>query len=303
MILIDRRRFLTVSAGLTGLSLLPACGQILAADTPANPELVKVANGEPAQLVKTAVNALGGMSKFIDRGDKVVVKPNIGWDRNPAQGANTHPEVVAQTVKLCLAAGAAQVQVFDRTCNAARRCYDNSGIAEAAKTAGAKVSFVVDKFFRKVNIKNGAALKKWEFYKPALDADKLINVPVLKQHSLPGLTIGLKNIMGIIGGNRGKIHQNFDVKIVDLNTVIQPALIIVDATRVLRRNGPVGGNLADVDNMRQLIAGTDPVAVDAAAADLFGIPPKRLGFIIEAQNRGLGSMKKFENMLCINLEA
>ena len=302
LFLMNRRRFLISSACLTG-ALLIKKPSALAEDIVSPCELVKVSNGEPAQLVQTAVKALGGMSKFIKKGDKVVVKPNIGWDRNPMQGANTHPEVVAETVKLCLQAGAAEVQVFDNSCNTAQRCYDNSGIAQAAEKAGAKVSFVIDRFFKNVDLKEGVLLNRWKFYRPALEADKYINLPILKQHGMAVLTIGLKNIMGIIGGNRGSIHRDFDVKIVDLNLALKPALTIVDATRVLRRNGPVGGNPADVDHLRQVIAGIDPVAVDAAAAELFGIPHIQLGFIVEAEKRGLGSVEKLNQMLSIDLES
>lgn len=300
---ISRRRFIAAAAGIASASMLPLGSNPLAEEQDSTVDLVRVENGEPEALVETALKSLGGMERFVNPGDTVVVKPNIGWDRNPQQGADTHPEIVAAVVKACLEAKAREVQVFDHTCNSASRCYDNSGIGEAAKKAGAKVSFVLKSFFRNVKIKDGAALKKWKFYQPALEADKYINLPILKQHSLCSLTIGLKNIMGVIGGNRGSIHNDFDRKIVDLNTVIRPALTIVDATRVLRRNGPVGGNLADVDNMRQLIAGIDPVAVDAAAAELFGIPPERLGFIMEARNRGLGSLKGLKRMTVIKLES
>jgi uncharacterized protein (DUF362 family) len=156
--------------------------------------------------------------------------------------------------------------------------------------------------FRDIKIPEGMALKKWQFYKPALEADKYINLPVLKQHSMATLTIGIKNIMGVIGGNRGSIHNDFERKIVDLNSVIRPTLTIVDATRVLRRNGPVGGNLKDVDPMRQVIAGIDPVAVEAVAAEVFGIPYKQLGYIMLSESRGLGSLKNLSALKIINLQ-
>jgi uncharacterized protein (DUF362 family) len=241
------------------------------------------------------------MKRFVSKGDKVVVKPNIGWDRRPEQGANTNPLVVAEVVRQCFDAGAADVQVFDYTCNAARRCYKNSGIEKAASEAGAKVSYVIDKFFRDVKIEDPLELKKWPFYKPALDADKYINVPVLKHHGLAAISVGLKNVMGVIGGKRGRIHEGFDRKIVDLNTVIRPDLTIVDATRVLRRNGPTGGSLADVDNVGQIIAGIDPVAVDTAAAKLFGAPIERLNCLAFAEQRGLGSVKAAEAISFIDL--
>ena len=298
----NRRQFLKTTAVTTAVASLTSNPEYLFASDDTI-DLIQVHSTDPALLVRTAVEKLGGMSRFISQGDKVIVKPNIGWDRNLAQGANTHPEVVAETIKLCLAAGASQVEVFDYTCNTAKRCYANSGIAEAAKNAGAKVSFVSEKFFRDIKIDGGAILKSWPFYKPALDADKYINVPVLKHHGLSRVTIGLKNIMGVIGGNRGTIHRDFDQKIADLNTVIKPTLTIVDATRILQRNGPTGGSLGDVRTADRLIAGIDPVAVDAAAAELFGIPYKQLGCLHEAQVRGLGKMSNLENMLSIDLES
>ena len=297
---IDRRNFLKTTAAAVGASLLPLNAKLFAQDSAAC-DLVKVMNGEPAKLVEETLKALGGMGRFISKGDKVVVKPNIGWDRKPAQGANTHPEVVAAIIRACFDAGAKEVQVFDNTCNLAKGCYKNSGIEAAAKEAGAKVSFVMKDFFVKVKIEDGLTLKNWEFYKPALDADKYINVPVLKQHSLPRVTVGMKNIMGVIGGNRGSIHNDFDRKIVDLNTVIKPALTIVDATRVLRRNGPQGGNIGDVEVMNTMIAGIDPVAVDGASAEFFGLKSNTVGFIMVAQSRGLGSLKNIEMMKEINL--
>ncbi len=296
---IDRRRFIAASAGAAGMALIPS---ITFSEDKAQPtDLVKALNGEPLALVKQAVEALGGMSRFVSKGDRVLVKPNIGWDRNPAQAANTHPDVVAETVRLCLEAGAKEVQVFDRTCNSSRRCYRNSGIEKAAKEAGAKVSFVMDRFFKDVKIENGYTLKKWPFYQPALEMDKYINLPILKNHGLAGLTVGMKNIMGVIGGRRGLIHQDFDLKIVDLNMVIKPDLNIVDATRILRRNGPTGGSLGDVEEMNTVIAGTDIVAVDAAAAKLFGYPVERLGYLTLAERKGLGKTAAADNITTIDL--
>ena len=297
---INRRNFMKAAAVAVGAASLPV-NRRLYAQEPAMHDLVKVANGQPAQLVEESLKALGGIERFISKGDKVVVKPNMGWDRKPAQGANTHPEVVSAIVTACLNAGAKEVQVFDYTCNLAKGCYRNSGIEAAAKSAGAKVSFILKDFFVNVNIKDGLALKKWEFYKPALDADKYINVPVLKQHTLSRVTMGMKNIMGVIGGNRGNIHNDFDRKIVDLNSVIKPALTIIDATRVLRRNGPQGGNIGDVEVMNTLFAGIDPVAIDGAAADFFGIRPNTLGFLMIAQEKGMGSLKNIEMMKEIDL--
>jgi uncharacterized protein (DUF362 family) len=244
-------------------------------------------------LVASVLARLGGMSHFVKPGQKVVIKPNIGWDRKPEQGANTHPQVVQALVKLALDQKAGQVLVFDRTCNDARRCYNNSGILEAVesiKDDRARCVYIDDKKFVPVQISNGKALTEWPIYKDALEADVYINVPVAKHHGLSKLTLGLKNIMGVIGGSRGKIHQEIAQKLADLNTVIRPALTVIDATRILVRGGPQGGNLADVKQLDTLIASTDPVAADAYATTLFGMKPQDLPSTVAAHAMGLGEM-------------
>lgn len=272
---------------MTGIGNLPF---LLGSDSLSSSslDLAIVQNSDPATLVQKAVDMLGGISKFVKKGDVVVVKPNIGWDRVPEQAATTNPKVVAEIVRLCKKAGASKVKIFDRTCNQARRCYNRSKIEQMANQAGAEVSHVYNQKFQKVSIPNGKELKSWEFYQDVLKADVFINVPIAKHHSLSRVTLGLKNMMGVIGGNRGKIHYHFDIKIVDLNTVIEPQITILDAVRVLMNNGPQGGNLNDVKEMNTIIAGVDPVSVDAYGATLFGLKPEDLSFLQEAQSRGLG---------------
>lgn len=290
---IDRRQFLKI-AGLAGVAISGIIDYPLVsrADTKiATPmDLAVVHNGDPAMLVQKAIHMLGGISKFVKKGNVVVVKPNIGWDRVPEQAATTNPEVVAEIVRLCRQAGASKVKVFDSTCNQAKRCYLRSNIEKAAAEAGADVTYIYEQKFKKVNIPAGKELKSWEFYRDALEADVFINVPIAKHHSMSRVTLGLKNIMGVIGDNRGKIHNHFEVKIVDLNTVIKPQLTILDAVRILMNNGPTGGSLNDVKQLNTIIAGVDPVAVDAYGATLFGLKPEELAFLREAKNRGLGKM-------------
>jgi len=290
---INRRKFLKI-AGMTGVAITGIIENPLltrAEKKVATPmDLAVVQNGDPAALVQKAVEMMGGISQFVKKGNVVVVKPNIGWDRVPEQAATTNPDVVAEIVRLCLKAGASKVKVFDSTCNQAKRCYVRSKIEQAASAAGADVSHIYEQKFKKVNIPDGNELKSWLFYRDALEADVFINVPIAKHHSMSRVTLGLKNIMGVIGDNRGKIHNHFDVKIVDLNTVIKPQLTIVDAVRILMNNGPTGGNLNDVKQMNTIIAGVDPVAVDAYGATLFDLKPDDLGFLREAHERGLGTM-------------
>ena len=247
-------------------------------------------NGASVQMVQKAMEMLGGIERFVKKGQVVVVKPNIGWDRRPEQAANTDPHLVAEVVRLCLKAGASKVKVFDRTCNNARRCYRNSGIEKEAEAAGADVKHIFMKRFQAVSIPEGKAIKSWEFYKDALSADVFINLPVAKHHSMSQVSLSLKNMMGVLGGERGELHQNFAEKIVDINTVIKPQLTILDATRVLMRNGPQGGNLADVKQMSTLVAGIDPVAIDAFGATLFDRKPNELAFLQKAFDRGLGEI-------------
>lgn len=256
---------------------------------PALPELV-VAQGEsPQQLVRRALDELGGIRRFIARGDVVVVKPNIGWDRGPEQAANTNPVLVAEVVRLCQEAGARRVVVTDVSCNDARVCFDRSGIAAAARGVGADVILPEDRRFREVNL-GGDVLTTWPVLEPFLSADKVINLPIAKHHSLTGCTLGMKNLYGIIGGQRSRLHQRIHESLADLLAFARPTLTILDAYRVLMRGGPTGGSLADVEFKKTLIAGTDPVAIDAYAAKAWwDLDHQRLPFLRIAQARGLGN--------------
>ena len=254
------------------------------------PEVVVVKNSSPASLVRRAVEELGGMGKFVKKSQTVLLKPNIGWDRLPEQAANTNPEAVAEVAKMCLEAGAKWVRVLDRTCNQPQRCYKRSGIEDAVKAVGGEVRHIIDSRFKEVNIPQGELVKSWPFYKDVLDADVFINMPVAKHHNISGVTLGFKNIMGLLGGDRGNLHTHFMTKIVDVNHAVKPALTIVDAYRILLRNGPSGGNLADTEEKKTVIAGTDRVAVDAYSVRLFGMAPERLEYLKIANERGMGKM-------------
>lgn len=286
-----RREFLKLAAA-AGAGTMISEGLLSLIAGPAfaapGPDLaVAQGNAAPGRIVRAAVDACGGMKKFVSRGDIVVVKPNIGWDRRPELAANTNPEVVAEIVRLCLEAGAKKVKVFDRPVNDARRCYKQSGIADAAAKAGAEVKFVDERKFKDVKLQ-GKAVKSWPIYTEVLDADKFINVPIAKTHGLAGLTLSLKNLMGIMGGSRGRIHQNLDESLVDVAGSVRPALTILDAIRILTANGPQGGDPSDVKILNTIIAGTDMVAVDAYGATLFGRKAADLGCVRAAQKRNFG---------------
>lgn len=228
------------------------------------------------------------MNRFVARGETVVVKPNIAWDRRPEQAATTNPEVVAELVRLCRAAGARSVIMTDVTLNEAEACFNRSGIAEAARAAGAEVVLPEPRFFHDVDLK-GRTLGAWPVLEPFLEADKLINVPIAKHHSLTGVTLGMKNWYGLIGGARSRLHQRIHESLVDLTAFAKPTLTVLDAYRVLLRGGPTGGSPLDVALKKTVIASTDPVAIDAYAAKAYwDLDAPRLRFLRLAEERGLG---------------
>lgn len=253
--------------------------------------LAIVTGPSPAALARQAVAALGGMQAFVKRGDKVLVKPNVGWDRTPEQAANTNPEIVAALCEMCFAAGAASVVVSDVTCNEMHRTFDASGIGKAARDAGAKVVFPRDAHLTEVDF-NGAVVRSWPVYTHFFDVDRVINVPIAKQHSLSGLTLGMKNWFGVIGGMRARLHQDIHGTVADLATSIRPTLTVVDAFRILVGNGPQGGRPEDVRLARTVIASADPVAADAVAASLFGKKAQDLEYLRIAHARGLGEIDR-----------
>ena len=287
----DRRGFLK-TAMITGASLTlpdvlnPFGGNLQAIEKTA---LVVARGPSPARITRAAVDGLGGIRKFVSRGDVVVVKPNIGWDRTPEFAATTNPEVVSTVVRLCYEAGAKKVKVFDHTVSDPRRCYKQSGIADAAGAAGAAVSYVDDRKFREMKL-SGHALKSWPIYTEVIEADKVINMPIAKTHGLSTLTLGMKNWMGVMGGWRGRIHQRIDGSLVDVAMLIKPALIILDAVRILTANGPQGGDISDVKRLNTVVIGTDQVAVDAFGATLFALKGSDIGHIVAGHRAGLGTM-------------
>lgn len=291
---LDRRAFIKASLAAAAAGSMPVIDLLaapaLAAD---NPPLAVRRGKDIPRLVRDVLSSLGGMSAFVKPGQVVVVKPNIGWDRTVELAANTHPEVVRTLVELCLEAGAKQVRLFDRTCNDPRRCYTQSGIAAAVstfKSERVELEHIDPRAFREVAIKGGKAFPAWEFYQPALDADVFINVPVAKHHSISRLTLAMKNLMGVIGGSRGKLHTDIAESLADINSVLISNLTVIDATRILVANGPQGGRTEDVRRIDTLIASPDIVAADAYASTLFDLKPEEVPSIVAGARRGLGVM-------------
>lgn len=242
------------------------------------------------ELVRRAVAAMGGIGKFVSRGDIVVVKPNIGWDRMPIHAANTNPDVVGAVVQLAFEAGAKKVVVADGSCNDPNRCFQRSGIWRAAYEMGAEVVLPQEHRFRTMRLK-GDVLDEWPIFTTLVDADKVINVPVAKHHNLAKYTAAMKNWYGVLGGRRNRLHQNIDTSIADLATFMRPTLVIVDAWRVLVRNGPQGGNIDDARDMHTIVASVDQVAADAFGCTLIGQRAENLPYLAMGERRGLGTTR------------
>ena len=296
-----RRDFLrTALAGAVAGAVKIEGSTILAADKGASTEtpndLVAVMGAEPAELYKKGIEAMGGMKRFVKKGQKVVVKPNIGWDKTPEYAANTNPVLVSEIVKDCLAAGASEVVVFDHTCDEWEGCYKNSGIAEAAEKAGAKVAFAHDeKYYREVELPLAVKMKNPKIHEAIIDCDVWINVPILKNHGGAKMTISMKNYMGIVW-DRGYLHRhNLQQCIADATTYEKrPVLNIVDAYRIMTQNGPKGKTTDDVQLAKAIFMSTDIVAVDTAATKFFSqyreMSLDNLPYLSMAQNVKVGTM-------------
>jgi uncharacterized protein (DUF362 family) len=260
----------------------------VAAD-PALPEMAVIRGDNPEQLARQAIEELGGIRRFVSRGDVVLVKPNIGWDRTPEQAANTNPLIVAEIIRQCWDAGAKKVIVTDVSCNEPRRCFQRSGIAGAARREGAEVMLPDSTRFKEVNL-DGEILREWPVFDHFLNADKVINVPIAKHHSLTGTTLGMKNWYGVLGGPGHQLHQKIHESLVDQADFMRPTLTVIDCYRVLIRNGPTGGNLENVLLKKTLVAGTDPVALDAYVAKAYwNLEVSALPYLRIAAERGLGT--------------
>ncbi len=240
-------------------------------------------------LVRKAIEAMGGMKRFVSRGDVVVVKPNIGWDRMPVHAANTNPDVVGAVVQLAFEAGAKRVVVADGSCNDPNRCFQRSGIWRKAYGLGAEVVLPAEHRFRTTRMK-GEILDEWPIFTTLVEADKVINVPVAKHHNLAKYTAAMKNWYGVLGGRRNRLHQNIDVSIADLATFMRPTLTVIDAMRVLLRNGPQGGNIDDTREVNTIVASIDQVAADAFGCTLIGQSRENLPYLKMGHERGIGTM-------------
>lgn len=251
------------------------------------PALVIVHGKEPLKMARAACEKMGGMERFISPGDRVLIKPNAGWDRQPEQAANTNPALVEAVVRLCREARASEVWVTDVPINDPYRSFARSGIEAAVMKAGGQVRYAAENDFVRTNL-HGQVLQVWPVSRFYHEVDKVINLPVVKHHSLSKCTIAMKNWYGILGGRRNRLHQDINRSIADLAASVRPTMTIADATRVLVRNGPTGGNLSDVSVEDTIIAGLDEVALDAYCLRFLNLHVEDVPFLKEGEARGLG---------------
>ena len=295
----DRREFLKASAAAAAFaavaSKLPAqvadaAGAAAGAEknNNAKPDVVVVRNGEPVEMFRKAIDALGGMTAFVKTGQSVCVKPNIGWDRAPEYAGDTNPDLVGEIVKQCLAAGASKVEVFDHTCHNWVASYQNSGIRAAVEAAGGVMLPGNEQSWYVPRVcPEAVVMKSAQIHKTLLESDVVINVPICKNHGGAKLTAILKNWMGVVWDRRWMHQNNMPQSIAD-SYLYRPAdLNILDAYRILLR-GPQGGNLADVQNPKYLAISKDPVVVDAIGARIMGYELNTVPYIAMAEKHGLG---------------
>ena len=292
-----RRDFFKTSAGAglaAGAALsLGGYGRLWASSpAPAKYDMVAIMGGNPDAMFDLGIQELGGMGAFIRKGQKVLVKPNIGWDVVPELAANTNPLLVKRIIEHCFKAGAKEVYVFDHTCDNWVNTYKNSGIEKAAKSAGAKVvPGNTENYYQEIEIPGGKKLKKAKVHELLLETDVFINVPVLKDHNSTRMTACLKNTMGIVW-DRGFWHSN------DLHQCVadyalfekKPVLNVIDCYNVMVKNGPQGVSKEDVVQMKSQIITADWVAGDTAAAKMLGVDPFKIDYIPIADKMGLGTM-------------
>jgi uncharacterized protein (DUF362 family) len=291
-----RRSFLKTGVALTagislgGLNRLFAVPEAAAANS--RSVLAAVRDGSRAQMCDQALRMLGGIETFVKKGQRVLVKPNIGWDVPPERGANTHPELVARIIEICQAAGASSMTVFDNSCDQWQRAYATSGAEEACRKTGATLVNGKDlSLYRQVEIPKGVKLKSAKVHSLYLDSDVVINAPVLKHHSGTLMTACMKNLMGVVW-DRGFYHSNdLHQCIADLLTLRKPDLNILDAYHPMVRNGPRGKSADDVVVMKTLLASSDIVAIDAASAKLLEHQPADVRHVALAAEMGIGVME------------
>ncbi len=295
----NRRRFLH----LLGTGVLVAGSPVAFAEPPpAAPmaNLASVRGGRPQVILEAALHEIGGIGRFVHKGQSVLIKPNMSWNRSPALADTVHPEMVHALARLCLEAGAKRVTVFDHPLNRLKHCLQTTGIEENLKDIRSKKLKLIrridkNKTFQDHTLEKSRWLKTWPIAKVALKSDVIINLAQAKHHKVTGVSLALKNMMGIAGGNRGELHKNLNQNIVDLNRNFPSTLTVIDATRTRTQNGPDGKDITGVRWTNTVIAADNPVAADMCACRLFELDWEEVGHIRLAMEEGLGP-KDFEKL-------
>lgn len=290
----DFFRLLAASGSAALLEGLPGrrlWAKALPAAPAALPDLVAVKDGSPVQMFEAGIAALGGMKRFVKKGQTVLVKPNIGWDKTPIEGADTNPELVGRVVRAAYEAGAKSVSVFDHTVETERSCYQRSGI-EAAVLANKGSMHTAEREgdYRKVPVPGGKLLTEVSVHRLYLDSDVVINVPILKSHGGGRMTASLKNLMGVVWDRQSWHRRGLHEAIAEFPLVRKPDLNIVDAYIVMMENGPRGVSSEDLLMKRMQVLSPDPVLADTASARILDMKPEDVSYLPLAQALGLGSM-------------
>lgn len=282
-----------IGAAAGAAAILSKTDILFGLDNPASViEMAAVRGGEPDAMFDAGIKAFGGMANFVKKGQTVLVKPNIGWAREPEFAATTNPKLVSQIIKHCLEAGAKKVVVFDNSCDYWETCYKKSGIEEAVKNTGGVIVPGDDpKYYQEVKIPGGKILKTAKVHEALLEADTFINVPILKDHRATGLTIGMKNFMGVVWDRNFWHMNNLDQCIADFAKFRKPNITVVDAYTVMKEYGPRGLSKNDVELKKNLLISTDIVLADAAAAKIYGTDPSKIPHIMLAHDQNVGNMQ------------
>jgi uncharacterized protein (DUF362 family) len=259
------------------------------ANDPQLPKIVLAKNVDHALALSMALGAIGGIGRFVKKGERVLLKPNLAWDRTPQQAVNTSPIIVGEMVRQCKIAGASYVIVTDIGSRDPQRVFARSGVRAAVEQNGGRMVIVGADDYLEDDFK-GKFIGKWPVLKHIFEVDRLINMPIAKHHTLVLGSAGMKNFFGAIGGERDLLHDQIEQAIVDLAAYFRPTLTVIDATRVLMRNGPGGGSLDDVEVFDSVICATDQVAADSRANEFLGSKGSEIGYIVLAAEQGLGEM-------------
>jgi len=299
---ITRREFLGLSINLTlSLSLIgglirsekgiPDWKFLNSGESKKEQAVMGVVEGKDIyNATRRAIVLAGGLEGIVSSGDAVLIKPNMAFDKAPEYGANTHPDVVRAVIDAVFERGADKIYMVDNTVEDERASYERSGVKNASEKAGAEVIYFNERDTEMVNIDNAEMLKSTAVHRLCLECDAIINVPVAKTHNLAVLSLSIKNLMGLVGGERWRWHKNIATYLADFYSYLMPSFTVLDASRVLLANGPSGGNLNDVRWQWTILASRDGVACDSYATSFFGMKPTDIDYIKVCADRGLGEI-------------